>query len=123
MFGFRILVLTLATLRYVAAEEWPTLPQKNGKATIPAQEWPLHPGPRTVPIEIFYPAGKLSAVNGQTGIMLTLHNWGGVGSKGTASPTVLAECYNVVAITVDYLQSSTSSQTEPYDFGYLQSLD
>lgn len=107
-----------------AAEEWPALPTLNAKATIPAQEWPMRPGTRSVSIEVFYPGGKRSNVDSNTGIFLTLHNWGGCGSKGTADPTFLADQYNVIAITVDYLQSGpTKVWKEPYDFGYLQALD
>lgn len=108
----------------IAADKWPELPSKNGKATIPAQEWPQRPGGRTVPIEIYFPGGELAKVNSETGIFLTLHNWSGKGAQGTADPKVLADRYNVIAITVDYLQSGPANgATEPYDFGYLQALD
>src|SRR5262249_43221605 len=91
---------------------------------IKAQEWPLHPGPRTVSIEIFYPGGERANVNAETGVFLTLHNWGGTGAIGTADPKVLADRYNVVAVTVNYLQSGKAKEpAEPYDFGYLQALD
>ena len=46
-----------------------------------------------------------------TGIMLTLHHWGGVDCAGTASPTILANELNVVAVCVNNLQSG------PADFG------
>ena len=58
--------------------------------------------------------------------MLSLHNWGGTASGGSADPGVLSNQYNVVAIGVDYLQSGAQASIkdpEPYDFGYLQSLD
>lgn len=91
---------------------------------IKVQEWPLHPGPRTVSIEIFYPGGGRTNVNAETGIFLTLHNWGGTGAVGTADPKLLADRYNVVAVTVNYLQSGKAKElAEPYDFGYLQALD
>jgi len=75
---------------------------------------------------IHYPGGKLEEVNEQTGIMLTLHNWGGEDCAGTANPNALANRLNVVAVCVNYLQSGRKASIEdpqPYDFGYLQSLD
>src|SRR6185295_7857237 len=102
------------------------LPETNGTVEIPAQEWPLKPGPRTVKVFITYPGGQLANVKPTTGLMLTLHNWGGYNTAGTASPTTLADHFNVVAIAVDYLQSgdkATNDIAEPYDYGYLQALD
>jgi predicted esterase len=117
-------LISTCSLANAREETWPALPIRNEKLVIPAQEWPLRPGPRTVPIKIFYPGRELAKVNAQTGIMLTLHNWGGTGSMGTADPGTLAERYNVVAITVDYLESGPPKDwKEPYDFGYLQALD
>lgn len=57
--------------------------------------------------------------------MLSLHNWGGTGFRGTADPGVLTTRYNVVAIGVDYLQSGPyrSGEAPPYDFGWMQALD
>ena len=108
------------------AEEWPALPAQNASVEIPAQEWPLRPGPRRVRVLVHYPGGKLANVGDRTGLMLTLHNWGGTDCVGTASPTVLAEKLNVVALCVNYLQSGPKDSIEgpePYDFGYLQALD
>lgn len=108
-----------------AAADAPKLPEKNGTFLIEAQEWPLHPGPRTVRMWVHYPEGRLDKVNPQTGLMLSLHNWGGTNAIGTADPQKLADRYNVVAICVDYLQSGQEplKRPEPYDFGYLQALD
>lgn len=108
------------------ADDWPALPDQNAAVEILAQEWPLRPGPRRVRVLLHYPGGKLANVNERTGLMLTLHNWGGTDCVGTASPTVLAEKLNVVALCVNYLQSGPKDSIEgpePYDFGYLQSLD
>ncbi len=106
---------------------WPDeLPPVNGDLTIPAQEWQSKPGPRSVEIRIHYPGGKLENVTAETGIMLTLHNWGGTFCAGTANPDQLANRLNVVAICVNYLQSGRKASVEdpePYDFGYLQGLD
>jgi predicted esterase len=106
------------------SETWPALPEQNAEVEIPAQEWPLHPGPRTVKFSIFYPGGSIEGVTPETGLFLTLHNWGGTKSSGTADPQTLVDRLNVIAMTVEYLQSNSRTETvEPYDYGYLQSLD
>jgi hypothetical protein len=109
-----------------AEDAWPELPARNGAVQIPAQEWPLRPGPRTVKVLVHYPKGDLASVGPQTGVMLTLHNWGGSDCVGTANPDELARRLNVVALCVNYLQSGPKDSIEgpePYDFGYLQALD
>lgn len=107
-------------------ETWPELPDRNGAVEVPAQEWPLRPGPRTVKVLIHYPRETRDGITNETGLMLTLHNWGGVDCVGTADPSALARRLNVVALCVNYLQSGPVDSIqgpEPYDFGYLQSLD
>ncbi len=102
------------------------LPAHNDHVFVPAQSWPHQPGPRSVRTSLYYPGGALENVTDQTGIMLTLHNWGGERCAGTASPTALADRLNVIAVCVDYLQSGRKSSIddpEPYDFGYLQAVD
>ncbi|MFM9966337.1 MAG: alpha/beta hydrolase family protein [Planctomycetaceae bacterium] len=119
-------MVLLVFVSEVRSEEWPALPEQNALVEIPAQEWPLRPGPRRVRVLVHYPGGKLANVGERTGFMLTLHNWGGTDCVGTASPTVLAEQLNVVALCVNYLQSGPKDSIEgpePYDFGYLQALD
>ncbi len=109
-----------------AADDWPQLPSEDGAVALPAQEWSQKPGPRQVRALIHYPQGELASVNAQTGVMLSLHNWGGEDCVGTADPQTLANRLNVVAVCVNYLQSgrrSSLEDPEPYDFGYLQSLD
>jgi hypothetical protein len=104
----------------------PDLPVRNGAVELPAQEWPQRPGPRTIRVLVHYPGGDLSSVTPATGLMLTLHNWGGKDCDGTASPGELARQLNVVALCVNYLQSGPKDSIEgpePYDFGYLQALD
>lgn len=105
---------------------WPALPDKDGAVTIPAQEWPLRPGARTVSVKVHYPTGALAGIGPNTGVMLTLHNWGGTDCVGTADPRELATKLDVVALCVNYLQSGKADSIdgpEPYDFGYLQALD
>jgi len=107
------------------ARPWPALPGENASAELPAQAWEFQEGPRTITAYVYYPGGALANVNENTGLFLSLHNWGGTNAVGTADPRFLAERYNVVAICVDYLQSGKSDQPSmpPYDFGYLQGLD
>jgi len=102
-----------------------SLPEVSGSVSIPVQEWPFHPGPRTVTVHIRYPGGTMAGVLPSTGLMLSLHNWGGTGFTGTADPEMLARDYEVIAIGVDYLQSGPEAglQGPPYDFGFLQALD
>lgn len=105
---------------------WPELPAANATVSIPSQEWPRRPGPRRVNVLVHYPGGKLENVNANTGLMLSLHNWGGENCVGTADPQALADRLNVVGLCVNYLQSGKQDSIdgpEPYDFGYLQGLD
>jgi len=102
------------------------LPISNGVVELPAQEWPFHPAPRHIKVYIYYPFGRLEHVTAKTGLMLTVHNWGGTEAIGSAEPKVLTERLDVVSIAVDYLQSGKDEALEspdPYDFGYLQALD
>lgn len=104
---------------------WPDLPERDGSVAIPAQEWPAEPGARSVTVFIRYPGGALENVGPNSGLMLSLHNWGGTDHQGAPDPARLAERYDVVAISVDYLQSGRYNEGRypPYDFGYLQALD
>jgi hypothetical protein len=126
VFGFFALLGMRIFAAEVIPQGWPKLPAESGSVEIPAQEWPIHPAPRHVKISINYPFGKLSQVSPKTGLMLTLHNWGGTDAIGSADPKALTERLDVVSITVDYLQSGKYEgldAPEPYDFGYLQALD
>ncbi|MEO2049217.1 MAG: DUF2920 family protein [Pirellulales bacterium] len=105
------------------SELWPTLPEVDATVQIPAQQSPHLPGVRTVKVYLSFPGGKLGNVNQETGLMLSLHNWGGTEATGTADPKFLANHYNVIAICVDYLQSGDRDHSVPYDCGYLQALD
>ncbi|MBS0265827.1 MAG: prolyl oligopeptidase family serine peptidase [Planctomycetes bacterium] len=109
-----------------SAADWPALPAQNGVVELPAQEWLLRPGPRSVRVLVHFPGGQRERVTAETGLMLTLHNWGGTDCVGTAHPQALADHLNVVALCVNYLQSGPEDSIrgpEPYDFGYLQGLD
>ena len=105
---------------------WPELPLENATVSIPAQEWRFRPGPRRVDVRVHYPQGSVKNLTADTGLMLTLHNWGGEYCIGTADPQQLADRLNVVALCVNYCQSGRQDSIdgpEPYDFGYLQATD
>ncbi|MFH1477170.1 MAG: DUF2920 family protein [Verrucomicrobiota bacterium] len=89
---------------------------------IPAQDLAEVTG-RTVKVYIRYPEGRTNAVQASTGLMLSLHNWGGTGFTGAPDPEILAKRYNVVAIGVDYFQSGNQHANLPYDFGCYQACD
>jgi hypothetical protein len=68
-----------------------------------------------------------AGITSNTGLMLVLHNWGGIYNEAhyLSYCRLFAERYNVVAISVNYLQSGESVVTPgiPYDHGYLQAMD
>lgn len=103
----------------------PELPLENGAVTLPAQEWPQQPGPREIKAYLFYPGGSLTQVNRGTGMILTLHNWGGTAARGAPDPALLASRFNLIGIAVDYLQSGPydPKAQPPYDYGMLQAMD
>ena len=41
-----------------AAEPWPDLPKQNDRVELPAQQWPLRPGPRTIETVVHYPGAQ-----------------------------------------------------------------
>lgn len=91
-----------------------------------AQEWPLEPGERTVSMWIDEP---VAGVGAGTGLMLCLHNWGGIYDEPRYRSwcRTFAERYDVVTVSVNYLQSGAEGKLETrnhaYDFGYLQAMD
>ena len=120
---FTAALLVTNLVNDLSAQIWPELPAENNVVELPAQEWPLRPGPRSIRVLVHYPRQQLSA---ETGLMLSLHNWGGVDCIGTAVPQTLADRWNLVVLCVNYLQSGPADSIqgpEPYDCGYLQSLD
>ena len=98
MMRFLLLLLSCAS---AIATTFPPFPDKNATIGIPAQEWPLQPGPRNVGVKIYFPGGTIAGVKKDTGLMLSPHNWGGEWCGGSASPSALAERLNVVAICVN----------------------
>ncbi|MFA5645460.1 MAG: DUF2920 family protein [Candidatus Ratteibacteria bacterium] len=90
--------------------------------TIEGQSWQFSPGPREIKLHVKEPS---AGIGPETGIMLVLHNWGGLYN----SPEYISWCkifadrYDVVAVSVNYLQSGSNRKGGPYDHGYLQAMD
>lgn len=104
------------------AIRWPPLPSHDGQVEIAAQ--PAKPGvPRTIRLLIRYPKGGLAGVKPTTGLMLSLHNWGGAGFANAPDPTRFADRLDVIGIGVDYYQTGDADKSIPYDYGYLQAVD
>jgi len=120
-----LLIIPISTAVFAEAPVWPPLPAGDAEVMIPAQEWQGSPGARTIKVYLRYPGGSLDKVTAGTGLMLSLHNWGGTGFRGTAEPAVLTGRYNVIVIGVDYVQSGPfdAAAGVPYDFGWIQALD
>lgn len=100
----------------------PPLPNTDGQVVIPAQS-ATDGEARAINIHLHYPGGRLKNVKASTGLMLCLHNWGGIGfceGGESCSP----DAYDAVMVGVDYYQSGdTPDSPLPYDFGYLQAAD
>ncbi|MEZ6048267.1 MAG: DUF2920 family protein [Planctomycetaceae bacterium] len=120
-----LILISLLWLQVASLKGEEQLPAVDAELQIETQEWPFQPGPRKVTIYIYYPGGKLANVNSETGLMLNLHNWGGTKYRGAGDPRELTAGLNVIAISVDYLQSGPWDQQAgaPYDYGYLQAID
>jgi poly(3-hydroxybutyrate) depolymerase len=117
-----LLLAFLVTAAAVSAGPLPPLPAQ-GEVQIPAQAVGDSTG-RTITVHLRYPEGRLDKIKPTTGLMLSLHNWGGKGFGGAPSPEVLAKRYDVVAIGVDYFQSGDNPKdVVPYDFGVYQTCD
>ncbi|MDD5679235.1 MAG: prolyl oligopeptidase family serine peptidase [Kiritimatiellae bacterium] len=105
----------------MAAKQLVSMPVLD-EVTVPAQDVVGVTG-RTVKVYIRYPEGRINAVKASTGLMLSLHNWGGLGFIGAPAPEILAQRYDVVAIGVDYFQSGDQHADIPYDSGCYQAGD
>ncbi|MBR2642067.1 MAG: prolyl oligopeptidase family serine peptidase [Lentisphaeria bacterium] len=84
------------------------------------QEYFRMPGERTVEMYSSFPE---QGTNENTGIMLVLHNWGGTWEFSAPWCKVLSEKFNLICISVNYLQSGWRLGDMTYDFGVLQAGD
>lgn len=112
-----IVTLSLTTLACVARAEQ--------DQQFVAQEWSFAPGERVVRMWVQEPP---AGIGPNTGLMLVLHNWGGVynAAQYVTWCRTFAERYNVIAASVNYLQSGDEwkkHRERPYDHGYLQAMD
>lgn len=110
-----------AAVETMATNQLPSMPVLD-EVLIPAQDVAGVTG-RTVKVYIHYPEGRADALKASTGLMLSIHNWGGSGFSGAPDPDMLAKRYDVVAIGVDYFQSGDQHANLPYDFGLYQAGD
>ena len=99
----------------------PHLPPADAEVILPAQE--AVPGePRQITLYLRYPGGALANVAPSTGLLLSLHNWGGTAFRNAPQPDP-AEL-DVVIIGVDYYQSGDQEGAlVPYDASYFQAVD
>ena len=87
----------------------------------PGQKYEFAPGPRQVTMYVKEPG---NGINSNTGFMLMLHNWGGTYTMTVPWCDALSDRYNVIAVSVDYLQSGQAKYDKiPYDHGLLQAMD
>lgn len=101
----------------------PKLPEMSGKVEIEVRDSADKPA-RKLPVHLVYARNRLSTVTEKTGIMLTLHNWGGTIWDNTPNPNHLAENFDLLVIGVTYYQSGDKDgDPEPYDHGYFQAMD
>jgi poly(3-hydroxybutyrate) depolymerase len=101
-----------------AAPGWKGLAQMQKVA---GQEYRFAPGPREVE---FYVREPTRGINADTGLMLLLHNWGGTWKMTAPWCDMLADHYNLITVSVNYLQSGEAKHDKvPYDHGLLQAVD
>ena len=106
-----------------AEPAWPKLPEMSGKVELEVSDGADKPA-RKLAVHLVYSRNRLSTVTAKTGIMITLHNWGGNIWENTPNPNHLAENYDLLVIGVTYYQSGDKdTDPEPYDFGYIQTMD
>lgn len=85
------------------------------------QEYRFQPGSRKVEIYVREP---VNGINSNTGLMLLLHNWGGTWKQTASWCDMLADRYNLITVSVNYLQSGEIKHDQvPYDHGLLQAMD
>ena len=106
-----------------AENPWPKLPEMSGTVEIEVRDDPAKPA-RKLAVHLVYSRNRLATVTAKTGIMLSLHNWGGTTWENTPNPNHLAENYDLLVIGVTYYQSGDKDgDPEPYDYSYVQAMD
>ena len=110
--------ITVSKTKKSSGPGWKGLQQMQ---KFPGQEYRFAPGSREVQMYVREP---VNGINADTGLMLLLHNWGGTWKQTVPWCNALADRYNLVTISVNYLQSGESKHDKvPYDHGLLQAMD
>lgn len=125
MFDSFFVLLMLGTCCFAAGtmNPVPKLPETSGKVEIEVRDAGQQAA-RKLSVHIVYPHNRLSDIGAKTGIMLSLHNWGGTVWDNAPNPSRLSENYDLLVIGVTYYQSGDrSGASEPYDYGYVQAMD
>ena len=118
-----LLLLGSCCLATDAIPPAPKLPETSGHVEIEVRD-AAHKGARRLSVHLVYPRNRLANVTTATGLMLSLHNWGGMVWDNAPNPNRLAESYDLLVIGVTYYQSGDRpGASEPYDFGYVQAMD
>ena len=101
----------------------PKLPETSGHVEIEVRDAGQQAA-RKLSVHLVYPRNRLANVSSGTGLMLSLHNWGGTVWDNAPNPNRLSENYDLLVIGVTYYQSGDRpGAAEPYDFGYVQAMD
>lgn len=115
-------ILLLATISRAGGAQ-PQLPEMSGRVELEVRDGADKP-PRQLAVHLVYSRNRLSTVTAKTGLMLSLHNWGGTIWDNTPNPNHLAENYDLLVIGVTYYQSGDKeTDPEPYDYSYRQTMD
>ncbi len=97
------------------------MPESKKLIQIAGQEYRFRPGKREFTVYVRYPD---KGVNANTGLMLVSHNWGGTWKYTAPWCDLLSNRFNLICLSVDYLQSGEAKHNEvPYDHGLLQAMD
>ena len=93
----------------------------QGVQKFAGQEYRFRPGAREVE---YYVRAPKRGIDANTGLMLLSHNWGGTWKMTAPWCDLLADRFNLICISVNYLQSGEAKHDEvPYDHGLLQAMD
>lgn len=93
----------------------------SGIQKVAGQEYRFRPGARDVE---FYIRAPKTGITAETGLMLVSHNWGGTWKMTAPWCDILADRFNLICMSVNYLQSGEAVHNDvPYDHGLLQACD
>lgn len=120
---FALLLFGTFCLAADASLPAPKLPEASGQVALEVRD-AAEQAVRKLSVHLVYPRNSVASLSPATGLMLSLHNWGGTVWDNAPNPNRLAENYDLLVIGVTYYQSGDRpGASEPYDFGYLQAMD